>query len=203
MRLRRTGNTMTTSQTKLVKSLEGLIDLIEKRVQDVTMTDYISSQEPFADIGHCLWNIRRGDFSTLLHLSMLLGRHGPISSIATRHGWNKELEAIQEDFRDAFAKLHRIRYFATEVPVELGDHVAIRMFFKTRRGRVTYVSGSSKPNDEIDFGGILHIGIDVPGEMFVAYPVDPRTFCIRKSVVFERRDAENTPASSFKGTFDL
>lgn len=194
---------MLTSQTKLIKALERLIALLEKRVEDVTMTDYISCQEPFADIGHCLWNIRRGDLSTLIHLSMQLGQQGPISLLATKHGWIKELEAIQGDFRNAFAKLHRIRYFATEDPVELGDHVTIKVFFKTRRGRVTYISSSSKPNDQIDFGGILHIGIDVPGQMFVAYPVDSKTFCVKKSVVFERRDTENIPTSSFKGTFDL
>lgn len=194
---------MLTSHAKLINALERLIDLLEKRVEDVTATDYISSQEPFADIGHCLWNIRRGDFSTLLHLSMLLGKQGPMPLLAAKHGWLKELETIQGDFRNAFVTLHRIRYFGTEDPVELGDHVSVKVLFKTRRGQVTYVSNSSKPNGQIDFGGLLNIGIDMPGKMFLASHVDPKTFCVKKGIMLERRDPENIPVSSFKGTFDL
>lgn len=173
--------------------LERTLGLLESRTADVTGTGYVSPQQPFGDIAQRLWHIRRQRYAGLHHLSLLFAAGGPIETIAARNGWPEEFRALQAEFLTAFGTLNGIRYFATERRVELGDHVELRVLFRTRRGRVCYLPGQPRHEPEIDFGGLFRVGVDVPGHSFVAVHVDPDSLDLQKSVRFIARDPRNVP----------
>ena len=62
-----------------------------------------------------------------------------------------------------------------------------------RSGRVTYLPGVSPENSEIDFGGLLRVGIDF-GSGFVMWHIDPDSLELRKGVAFVKREPEDFPS---------
>jgi hypothetical protein len=191
--LRLTARMATPHRDELVSILERVIARLESASPDVSGTGYISPQQPLGDIAQRLWHIRRGNFARLHHLFLLFADQGPLARLARSNGWASELEALRTGFLHAFAALNRIRYFGTEEAVELGDHVEIGGLLGRRRGRVTYLPGSSAHNAELDFGGLFRVGIGLDGGRFTAVHVDPDSLDLAKSVTLVRRDASDVP----------
>lgn len=79
-------------------------------------------------------------------------------------------------------------YHGGTVPVLLGDVVSVRLLFRRCEGRVVYVPGISPTNPEMDFNGLVYVGIRVPGKAMMGITVLPDTYTIKKSVQFLRRD---------------
>jgi len=91
-------------------------------------------------------------------------------------------------FETAWRKEHGpVKYYASNVPVNLGDIVELRVWFKWRRARINYVPGISKPHSEMEHNALFWIGIVREDGRFVADIVDPDTGCTRKIVRFLSR----------------
>ncbi len=103
-----------------------------------------------------------------------------------------EFKECRSKFTAAFEALNCVRYFDSEQPVRLGDHVGLRVLFRTRAGRVTYLPGVSPENREIDFGGLFRVGIDFDGG-FVMWHVDPDSLELKKGVAFVKTDPNAIP----------
>lgn len=176
----------------LVEAVAGVVERLEKAPQDLAGTPYISTQQPFGDLAQPLWHYRRGRFPHLRQLAVLFGPGGPLETLAQSNGWLPEFKQCQSKFTEAFEALNRVRYFSSEQPVELGDHVSLRVLFRTRAGRVTYLPGVSRENPDIDFGGLFRVGIDFDGG-FVMCHVDPDALELKKGVTFVTRDAKAIP----------
>lgn len=178
---------------QLIESLEELIELLDKRTTDVSGTVYISPQQPLGDIVEPLWNIRRSHFKGLKLLALMFEADGALAHLSRVNGWEPEFEAARNKFRPAFEALNRVLYFGSETPVELGDHVRVRDFFRMKTGRVTYLPGVSPQNSELDFGGLFDLGVQFDGGSFLGIRIDRDTLEVKKSVEFLRRDPENVP----------
>ena len=84
-----------------------------------------------------------------------------------------------------------VRYYASDLPVNLGDVVELRVWFKWRRARINYVPGISKANGEMEHNGLFWIGITREDGNFAADIVDPDTGCTRKIVRFLSRGSKD------------
>jgi len=177
----------------IVKVLESICTLLESQVKDIAGTGYASPQQPLGVLSQKLWHYRRKHYVGLHHVSLLFSETGPLSTISQLNGWANQFTALRNDFFVAFHALNRIRYYMTEEPVELGDHVQLRLFFKKRIGRVSYLPGRPVHNSNIDFNGLFSVGIQIKGQAFVAVHVDPDTLDLKKSVRFIKRDTMNIP----------
>ena len=94
-------------------------------------------------------------------------------------------------------------YCGGGIPVCLGDHVEIRGLLRRRRGRVNYVPGSSPPCQDMEFNGLIYVGIELEDGGIIATLVDPETFALKKSIQFLERNSgpikEIQPGDAFDG----
>ncbi len=178
---------------RIVKVLESICSLLEPQAKDVTGTGYVSPQQPLGDLSQRLWHYRRKHYTGLHHVSLLFLETGPLNTISQLNGWANQFIALRNDFFVAFHALNRIRYYMTEEPVELGDHVELRLFFKNRIGRVSYLPGRPLHNANIDFDGLFNVGIEIKGQAFAAVHVNPDPLDLKKSGRFIKRDTTNFP----------
>lgn len=88
----------------------------------------------------------------------------------------------------------RVTYPDRITPVELGDHVQMRIFFRRRTGRVVYVPGVSPRNPNMEFNGLAWVGVRFDNGDFVSTVVDPKDGYLRNKVAFLRRDASGISA---------
>jgi len=86
-----------------------------------------------------------------------------------------------------------VRYFGTDTPVRLGDHVTIRRWFRHIAARITYVPGLSRKNRDMEFNGLTWVCVQIPGGTRYGVVVDPDTSELKKSVVFVRRGDRDIP----------
>lgn len=177
---------------RLVGALTRVVDILEAKPQDVSGTIFLSTQQPLKALAEPLWHYRRGRFPQLRTIALLFASGGPLADLAERNGWRPDFEEAQGAVLEAFRALNVVRYFASELPVQLGDRVRLWALFRTRRGRVAYLPGVSPENPEIDFGGIFRVGIDCPG-LFVSCHVDPDSLELKKGVTFVARDPLGVP----------
>lgn len=182
-----------TQREVLVDAVERIVNILEKAPQDVSSTIYISSQQPFGDLVQPLWHYRRGKFVQLRQLALMFAPGGPLEKLAQANGWLSQFQESQASFDAAFQALNCVRYFDAERPVQLGDHVRLRVLFRMRAGRVSYLPGVSPENPEIDFGGLFRVGIDFDGG-FVMWHVDPDSLELKRGVTFVKRDPLSVPA---------
>jgi hypothetical protein len=82
-----------------------------------------------------------------------------------------------------------IRYFDGATEVLLGDHVALRVLFRKRTGRVVYVPGISPMNPEFEYNGLSWVGIRLQDRSLVATVVLSKTGNLKKKVKFIERDS--------------
>lgn len=75
-------------------------------------------------------------------------------------------------------------------PVQLGDHVEVRIFWRKRRGRVVYVPGLSPVNREMERDGLTWVGIRLDEGGFVSSVVDPEGLYLRKYARLLERDPQ-------------
>jgi len=183
-----------TDRARLISVLERLLPLLETRAGNLGDSPFVSAQQPFGEVSTQLWHLRRGRLRRAWSLAMLFGENGPLARLAEQNGWADEYQPMQAEACKAIASLGRIRYFGSEEVVALGDHVALRVFFRKTSGRVTYLPGVSRPRSEIDFGGLLRIGVQEQSGAFVAIHVDPETLEVKKGLRFVRRDAVAIPS---------
>ena len=80
-----------------------------------------------------------------------------------------------------------VRYYSSEVTVELGDIVDLRVWYIWRRGKINYVPGISEPHSEMEHNALFWIGIAREDGKFTADIVDPDAGCTRKIVRFVSR----------------
>ncbi len=176
-----------------MRCLEQLLPLLEERGMLADGSVFVSSQQPFGDVASCLWHLRRGRTPKLWPLALLFAESGPLRVIADRNGWASEYQGLASQFREAIEALNRIRYHATEAHVTLGDRVELRVLFRLRTGRVTYLPGVSTTRDDIDFGGIFRVGIQVFDGPFVMVHVNPETLELKRGVRLLDRDPSPHP----------
>jgi hypothetical protein len=136
-------------------------------------------------------------------LAALLCRDGLIEQLATQNSWLEEFRTLQPRFESALSVLNRVRYHGSERVVELGDRIRVWYFFSRRAGRVAYVPGLSKPHSEIEFGGLFRVGVDIPGQTFMAIHVDPNTLQLKRGVTFVDRDTSPIPDLPTQEEFEL
>jgi hypothetical protein len=177
----------------LVAAVEKVVDILAKKSQIVAGTFFLSTQQPLGDLLKPLWHYRRGKFVQLRQLALMFVPAGPLETLARANGWLSEFQGAQASFMAAFEALNRVRYFESEQPVQLGDHVRLRVLLRMRSGRVSYLPGVSAENPEIDFGGLLRVGIDF-GSGFVMWHIDPDSLELRKGVAFVTRDPADLPS---------
>lgn len=66
-----------------------------------------------------------------------------------------------------------VTYNDRVTPVQLGDHVLTRVWFRKRKGRVVYVPGVSALNTNMEYNGLCWVGIRLDDGGFVSTVVDP------------------------------
>jgi hypothetical protein len=81
-----------------------------------------------------------------------------------------------------------IKYSDQATDVNLGDRVAIRVWFRRRVGRVVYVPGISALNPELEFNGMRWVGIRLENSALLATPVLSKVGALKKKVRFIARD---------------
>jgi len=87
-----------------------------------------------------------------------------------------------------------IRYYSSQINVELGDVVELRVWFRWRRGIINYVPGISEPHSEMEHNALFWVGIARDDGRFTADIVDPDTGCTRNIIRFvSRGDANDLP----------
>jgi hypothetical protein len=83
-----------------------------------------------------------------------------------------------------------ITYSDRVTPVQLGDHVETRVWWRKRRGRVVYVPGISAVNHEMERDGLTWVGIRLDEGSFVSTVVDPDGRFLRKNEKLLARDSK-------------
>lgn len=86
-----------------------------------------------------------------------------------------------------------VTYHDRVTPVQLGDHVETRVWFRRYRGRVAYVPGISPPNPFMERDGMCWVGVRLEEGGFVSSTVDPEGFFLLRKEKLLRRDADNVP----------
>jgi hypothetical protein len=181
-------------RARLVKALEALVKLAESQMLITAGTVFVSPQQPLAELSTCLWQIRRGDFSRLLYVWLLVAPGGPVSRLAEVNGLKSCYEELLSGFAEAFKALYLVRYAGTEVAIQLGDHVQLKGLFGKSEGRVSYLPGQPRHSSELDFGGICRVGVQTARGAFVAVHVDPHSLEAKGSLRFVSRDAKEVPS---------
>jgi hypothetical protein len=82
-----------------------------------------------------------------------------------------------------------IYYSDNKTRVMLGDVVEKRILFKKKKGRVVYIPGISPKNKEMEYGGLVDVGIKMDDGIFVATVVDPKGFYLQKKIRFVERNS--------------
>lgn len=77
-----------------------------------------------------------------------------------------------------------ITYRDRVTPVELGDHVQMRIFFRKHLGRVVYLPGVSPFNPAMEYGGLRWVGVRLEEGGFASLVVDPDGGYLRNRVGF-------------------
>jgi hypothetical protein len=80
-----------------------------------------------------------------------------------------------------------ICYFGSNIEVCLGDRVEIKVWFRRRTGRVSYLPGTSPQNGEFEHNGLRWVAIRTE-KMIVGTLVNPHTEALKKNVRFMSRD---------------
>jgi hypothetical protein len=81
-----------------------------------------------------------------------------------------------------------VTYHDRVTPVQLGDHVLTRVWFRKRSGRVVYVPGVSAFNANMEYNGLCWVGIRLDDGGFVSTVVDPTDAYLRHKEVLVKRD---------------
>jgi hypothetical protein len=87
-----------------------------------------------------------------------------------------------------------VTYIDRVTPVQLGDHVLTRIWFRKRKGRVVYVPGVSALNTNMEYNGLCWVGIRLDDGGFVSTVVDPKDAYLRHKEVLVERDPRGYPA---------
>ena len=82
-----------------------------------------------------------------------------------------------------------ITYRDRVTPVELGDHVQTRVFFRRHTGRVVYIPGVSKQHPSMEFNGLRWVGIRLDRGGFVSAVIDPQAQYFRTRIILISRDS--------------
>ena len=86
----------------------------------------------------------------------------------------------------------RIRYFESEIEVQLGDQIQTRLWYVfRRRGRVGYLPGASPYNSEFDHHGLKWVGVVSQGGAVFGEVVEPQTGFLPRWVKFIQRDTSS------------
>jgi hypothetical protein len=84
-----------------------------------------------------------------------------------------------------------VRYFKSEIPVQVGDHVEFKvgLFFWRgwQKGRVYYVPGISPRNDDLERDGLSWVSIHGAMGSVTGFLVDPMTRRLSRAVRFLAR----------------
>lgn len=84
----------------------------------------------------------------------------------------------------------KIRYFNSETTVQEGDVVEYKLlllFWKKKRGRVSYVPGVSKFNPEMEHNGLVWVGVSGEDGSFRGIYVDPESGYVKNELKFLER----------------
>lgn len=81
-----------------------------------------------------------------------------------------------------------ITYRDRVTPVELGDRVEMRIWFRKHRGRVVYIPGISPFNEAMEYNGLRWVGVRLEEGGFASLVVDPDAGHLRNRVTFLGRD---------------
>lgn len=84
-----------------------------------------------------------------------------------------------------------VRYFESDIEVELGDRVELRGWFRKRSATVNYVPGISEYHLEMEHNALFWVGLAFDNGTFTGAIVDPDTGCTRKHLVFLGRGSMN------------
>ena len=87
-----------------------------------------------------------------------------------------------------------VTYNDRVTPVQLGDHVESRVWFRKRKGRVVYVPGVSPLNKNMEYNGLCWVGIRLEDGSFVSTVVDPDGAYLRHKEALIRRDPDGYQA---------
>ena len=87
-----------------------------------------------------------------------------------------------------------VTYKDRVTPVQLGDHVLTRVWFRRRKGRVVYVPGVSPLNTNMEYNGLCWVGIRLEDGSFVSTVVDPDDAYLRHKEVLVQRDPQGYAA---------
>lgn len=87
-----------------------------------------------------------------------------------------------------------ITYSDRLTPVQLGDHVETRVWWRKRRGRVVYVPGISPFNPVMERDGLRWVGVRLDDGGFVSTVVDPDGHFLRKNEKLLKRDSTGIDA---------
>jgi hypothetical protein len=94
-------------------------------------------------------------------------------------------------------------YHGGNTAVFLGDRVEKRGLLRKRLGRVNYVPGVSKPNQDMEFNGLVYVGIELEDGGIIAALVDPKTFSLKENIRLLDRNSdpilEIQPGEEFDG----
>ena len=83
-----------------------------------------------------------------------------------------------------------ITYKDCVTPVQLGDHVETRIWFRRHRGRVVYIPGVSPLNGNMERDGLRWVGVRLEEGGFLSAVVDPEQDRLRSRLRFVCRDSE-------------
>jgi hypothetical protein len=86
-----------------------------------------------------------------------------------------------------------ITYRDRVTPVQLGDRVESRAWFRKYRGRVSYIPGVSPFNSAMEYNGLRWVGVRLEQGGFVSFVVDPTHEYLRGYLRFLGRDAADVP----------
>jgi hypothetical protein len=85
-----------------------------------------------------------------------------------------------------------VRYFESNIEIELGDRVELRGWFRRRSATVNYVPGISECHPEMEHNALYWVGLAFDNGTFSGAIVDPDTGCTRKRLVFLGRGSINS-----------
>jgi hypothetical protein len=84
-----------------------------------------------------------------------------------------------------------ITYGDRVTPVQLGDCVRTRIWFRRHEGRVAYVPGVSPFNPAMEYNGLRWVGVRLAEGGFVSVVVDPDHEFLHGKLAFVARDAQS------------
>ncbi len=87
-----------------------------------------------------------------------------------------------------------IKYHEEDVDVLLGDVVEYKpliLFWKRKKGRVSYIPGISKPHAEMEHNGLTWLGISGDDGTFRGIYIDPESNKVKKGIKFISRSVDD------------